>query len=212
LGADRTGRKPVRELVLDIETIPCKPSLWRKLDQELRQKFLRDDVSEQEGWKNTALDPVLGRIACIGLLFLEDREKRVEVLASLDEARLLKRFWHLVRSDDYIIGHNVLDFDLPFIRVRSVVCGVRPTRQFDLRRYSTETIYDTMQVWAHWDPKRRPRLELLAKILALQGKLGTARELYEWWQKKQWDMIERYCEQDLRLTYKIFRRLRRYGL
>ena len=202
----------VRELVLDIETIPCKPSLWRKLDEELRQKFLRDDVSEQEGWKNTALDPVLGRIACIGVLFVEGRKERVEIFAGSDEGPLLERFWHLVRLDDYIIGHNVLDFDLPFIRVRSVVCGVRPTRRFDLRHYSTDTIYDTMQVWAHWDSKRRPRLELLAKILALGGKLGTAREVYDWWQKKQWDRIKQHCEQDLRLTYKIFRRLRRYGL
>ena len=202
----------VRELVLDIETIPCKPSLWRKLDEELRQKFLRDDVSEQEGWKNTALDPVLGRIACIGVLFVEGRKKRVEIFAGSDEGPLLERFWHLVRLDDYIIGHNVLDFDLPFIRVRSVVCGVRPTRRFDLRHYSTDTIYDTMQVWAHWDSKRRPRLELLAKILALGGKLGTAREVYDWWQIKQWDRIKQHCEQDLRLTYKIFRRLRRYGL
>ena len=183
-----------------------------ELDEELRQKFLRDDVSEQEGWKNTALDPVLGRIACIGVLFVEGRKKRVEIFAGSDEGPLLERFWHLVRLDDYIIGHNVLDFDLPFIRVRSVVCGVRPTRRFDLRHYSTDTIYDTMQVWAHWDSKRRPRLELLAKILALGGKLGTAREVYDWWQKKQWDRIKQHCEQDLRLTYKIFRRLRRYGL
>ena len=199
----------MRELVLDIETIPCEPSLWRKLGEELRQKFLRDDISEQEGWKNTALDPVLGRIACIGLLLVDDREEQVEVFAGPDETRLLKRFWHLVRSDDYIIGHNVLDFDLPFIRVRSVVCRVRPTRQFDLRRYSADTIYDTMQVWAHWDPKRRPRLELLARILALRGKLGTAREVYDWRRKKEWDKIERYCEQNL---YKVFRRIRRYGL
>jgi len=202
----------MRQVILDIETVPCQPSLWRELSEGLRQRFLRDDISEQEGWENTALDPVLGRIACIGLLLVEGREEHMEVFAGSDEARLLKRFWHLVRSDDYIIGHNVLGFDLPFIRVRSVVCRVRPTRQFDLRRYSTDTICDTMEIWAHWDPRRWPRLELLAKILAFPGKLGAATEVYDWWRKKQWDKIERYCGQDLRLTYKIFRRLRRYGL
>jgi hypothetical protein len=202
----------MREVVLDIETIPCKRSLWRELGDTLQQKFLRDDIPEREGWKNTALDPVLGRIACVGLLLVEDGEEQIEVFAGSNEARLLKRFWQLVRSDDYIIGHNVLGFDLPFLRARSVVCRVRPTRQFDFRRYSTDTIYDTMQAWAHWDSRRWPRLELLAKILALRGKLGTAREIYDWSRKGQWDKIERYCEQDLRLTFKIFRRLRRYGL
>ena len=188
----------MREVVLDIETIPCKLSLWKKLDAELKKKFFRDTDSEEEARKATALDPALGRIVCIGLLLVGNGRPQPKLLAEEDEAAILRDFWKAIVPEDYVIGHNVLSFDLPFIRVRSVICEVKPTCGFDLRRYTSQTIYDTQEVWCNWDWQRRPKLALLAHAFGLPGKLGSGRQVEDWYRKKGWRQIKRYCEQDVR--------------
>ena len=202
----------MREVVLDIETIPCSPSDWNTLDDELKKKFLRDEDSDEDARKRTGLDPALGRVVCIGLLFVTGGELQPKMLSGEDEPALLTEFWKAIEPQDYVIGHNVISFDLPFIRARSVVCQVKPSRKFDLRRFSSDTVYDTQEVWSNWEWQRRPKLALLANAFGLGKKLGSGGEVEDWYERKDWQTIERYCEQDVRLTYEIYQRMKAYGL
>jgi DNA polymerase elongation subunit (family B) len=195
----------VREVVLDIETVPCSDAEWRALlgkAPALKRK-LRGD---------SALDWALGHVVCIGMIFLEDASEHEWCEAGPDEAALLQQFWAAVRPEDRIIGHNVLGFDLPYLQARTVVCQVEPSRRFDLRRYSTNPVYDTMQVWANWDRQKFPKLETLAAVLGLQGKRGSGDQVAKWFAAKDWARIKEYCMQDVRLTRDIYRRFKEFGL
>ena len=52
---------------------------------------------------------------------------------------------------DRIVGHNIYNFDLPFIYKRSVVRGVRPSIELNFARYRNQPIYDTMCEWEKWN-------------------------------------------------------------
>ena len=121
-------------------------------------------------------------------------------------------FWEAIHPDDYLIGHNLLGFDLPFIQARSVICKVKPSRGFDLRKYSTAAVYDTMQVWANWDRPKFPKLETLAAVLGLEGKSGRGDLVAKWYEANDWERIKGYCMQDVRLTRDVYRHFKEYGL
>lgn len=195
----------MREVVLDIETVPCADHEWRMLlakSPALKRK-LRGD---------SALDWALGHIVCIGMIFLEAGAEREWCEAGPNETALLRRFWSAIGPEDRIIGHNVLGFDLPYLQARTVVCQVEPSRRFDLRRYSTEAVYDTMQVWANWDRQKYPKLQTLAAVLGLEGKSGSGDMVARWFEAEEWQHIQDYCMQDVRLTREIYRRFKAYGL
>ena len=82
-------------------------------------------------------------------------EKEPVVLSCLDsqdkEHELLGVFWTAWLAYDYprFCGYNILDFDLPIIIRRSWRWGITPPRIIDLRRYSTDTVVDLMQLLYH---------------------------------------------------------------
>lgn len=116
-----------RTVVLDIETVSLDPNLAKG-----------------------ALDALTGRIVCIGIL-IDDGVRLAEMaIASEDEAQILTEFWATIHPTDVIVGHNVHEFDVPFVRQRSWILGIRPSRVIDLRKYYTVDVKDTMQIWTNW--------------------------------------------------------------
>ena len=172
-----------RLIVIDIETISLNP-----LDPK------------------GALDATAGRIVCIGLLIDDGHETGERALIHEDERQLLQEFWSLIQPSDVIVGHNVLGFDLPFIFQRSWILQVQPSREINLRKYYTTEVFDTMQVWTNWGPKGI-KLDLLAGVLGCGNKSGHGTSVGVWWGARDFKSIADYCLDDVRLTYKVFRRL-----
>lgn len=220
-----------RTVVVDIETIPCHDSmrslipaprttqpvgLWRRLFQ--------GDTSREDSYLQTSLNWTFGRIVCIGLLVAGDNrppqelafvapilpsDSQPESLAK--EQTVLRSFWGFVAPDDYFVGHNILNFDLPFLWNRSVICNVCPSRPLHLCHKSTQFTFDTMQVWAHWPGasgnRQYVRLSTLAQALALPSKSGTSGQVYDLWRRQSLDEIRSYCLNDVRIEYDLYRRL-----
>lgn len=195
----------MREVVLDIETIPSGRAEWKAL--VARAPFLQGKKRE-----DSALDWSFGHVICIAMIFRDKGRQRERCLAGPEEAALLRSFWAEVRPDDYLVGHNLLGFDLPFLQARSVVCRVKPSRSFDLRKFSKASVYDTMQVWANWDRHKYPKLETLAAILGLEGKSGRGDLVAKWHEAQEWERIKEYCLQDARLARDIYLRMKQYGM
>ncbi|MBI3933603.1 MAG: ribonuclease H-like domain-containing protein [Acidobacteria bacterium] len=195
----------MRQVVLDIETIPCGVAEWKALSA--KAPSLKKKVRE-----DSALDWSLGHIVCIGLLLLEEEREYEACFAGPEEAEVLRKFWEEIRPDDYLIGHNLLGFDLPYIQARSVIRMVKPSRSFELRRYSTLSVFDTMQVWANWDRQKYPKLETLAAVFDLGGKGGSGDQVAKWFEAGDWERIKEYCMQDIRLTREIYLRFKAFGL
>jgi DNA polymerase III epsilon subunit-like protein len=173
-----------RIVVADIETISLNPT-------------------EPKG----ALDALTGRIVCIGLLIDDGEQITERAIIEQDEKLILERFWEALRPTDVLVGHNILEFDLPFIRQRSWVLGILPSRTLDLRKYYTGEVTDTMQVWTNWGYKKGVTLDNLGAALGCGVKTGHGQDVARWWAARDLRSIAAYCMDDVRLTYRVFCKL-----
>jgi DNA polymerase elongation subunit (family B) len=199
---------------LDIETLPPERD-------ELRETHVSADDEEQ--YRALALDGDWGRVLTVGLIVeREGREIHRGLLGRerqtgrfhLDEARTLRSFWKLLRDfdprRDLVIGHNVFDFDLPFLYKRSVVHRVRPTVEFSFARYRSQPIYDTMYEWDKWRwGRRRASLDTLARVLGLESSKGEmdGSRVYDEFRAGRHERIARYCMRDVELVRGVYQRM-----
>ena len=173
-----------RNIVIDVETIPLDPT-------------------DPKG----ALSAATGKIVCICLLVDDGKTIVEESIADVNEQNILTQFWDLVYAGDVFIGHNILGFDLPFIRQRSWILGIRPSRRIDLRRFYSNDFVDTMEVWSNWGSTKHIGLDKLGTVLAVGGKTAHGSDVSDWWAEGDLARIAAYCREDVRLTYRVFCKL-----
>jgi len=173
-----------RIVVLDIETIALDPA-------------------NAKG----ALDALTGRIVCVGLLFDDGKTRVEQAILEEDETKLLVKLWDSLKPTDAIVGHNVLEFDVPFIKQRSWIQNIRPSRPIDLRKFYTVDVIDTMQLWTNWGFKKGVSLDDLAMALGVGQKTGHGTDVAHWWAIRDFAGIQRYCMEDVRLTHRVYQRL-----
>ena len=173
-----------RTVVLDIETVSV-------------------DARIEKG----ALDALTGRIVCIAILIDDGRSTSEIAVAYEDELQILTAFWDTIQPSDVLVGHNILEFDLPFIRQRSWIFGIRPSRSVDMRKYYTSDVQDTMQIWTNWGFRKGVRLDALGGALGCGHKTGHGMDVAGWWAMRDLASIKAYCLEDVRLTYRVYCRL-----
>lgn len=179
----------------------------------------------EEEYRQLALNPQYGRLLCIGLIIERDGEvvtrgvlgrDRATGRFHLDEARILRAFWKLVRDfddrHDLLIGFNLLDFDLHFICTRSVIKQVKPSINVCFARFRSRPVYDVMWEFCHW--RHRISLDELAKILGLRSSKQdgvNGGRIYDLFLEGRHEEIADYCLDDVELTRSIYRRLNFIG-
>lgn len=138
-----------QSLIFDIETVPLP--FDETFDEVQKEYLLRNAKTEEEIEaikRYGALNPLLGRVVCIGIyipelkrgaaLYLDtaDSEKVVEhdemtikYKSFIDEAELLSHFWLGLEERRYnaFVSFNGRNFDCPFLMLRSATLGVRPS-------------------------------------------------------------------------------------
>lgn len=161
------------------------------------------DSAESKG----ALSAATGRVVCVCLLVDDGQTIVEESLVDQDEARIIRGFWEVVYQGDVFIGHNAFGFDLPFLRQRSWVLGIRPSRRIDLRRFYTGDVIDTMETWNNWGATKFIGLDKLGSVLAVGSKTAHGSDVADWWAGGDLQRIAEYCREDVRLTYRVFCKL-----
>lgn len=222
----------VMRVFFDIETLPPEEAArghltygtLRRLECRARSdEFGDDDLCTDEQFRQLALHGGYGRLLCIGVIVERDgietlrgvygRERDTRRL-HLDEARTLRGFWKLMGDfdvrRDLIIGHNIYDFDVPFINQRSMICGVPQTVQLSLARYRRQPIYDTLKEWTHWVNKRSVSLTGLAKILNTEMTKTDGVDggrVYEMFCAGRHEEIADYCLRDVEVVRAVYRKM-----
>lgn len=203
-----------RIITIDIETLPTN----EPMDSNL---FWKDE----EGFKETALDGALGRILCIGYTEQNESGKIVahgcfgwnksSEQFEMDEAKMLTEFWDYLKgfnlNKDLIIGHNILEFDLPFIKKRSLIHDVLPTVNFSYYKYQKEPIFDTMLHFDSWfsGKNKTTSLKKLAYAFGLDCPKEILGELnvYDAFIAGEYKLLHDYCKADVKATHLIWRKL-----
>jgi hypothetical protein len=198
-------------MFLDIETLPADESMYKELETiyKSRKKKNRDGVKKtfEEYLESTGLDGTWGRIFCLSYAMNDDP---VECLSG-DEKKILKDFWKIALQADMYIGFNVLDFDLKFIIQRSIIHQIRPSVDIPFARYRDFPVYDIMWEWTKW--QSRISMDELARAMKLKSskKDLDGSKVHQYYQKGKYKEIEKYCNADVELTRKIFKRMRFEG-
>jgi len=205
-----------RKIFVDIETLPPDKHTSAGAPEEVA-------ACSDEEYRRLALDGDFGRVLTVGVIVeLDDqvihrgllgRERRT-MMFHLDEARTLHGFWKLLwgfdLSRDLIVGHNVFDFDLPFLYKRSVIQRVRPTVELPFTRYRSRPVFDTMHQWNKWSPRKYVSLDRLARVLGLESSKGQGIDggrVYDKFCEGCHQEIAEYCMRDVQLVREIYYRM-----
>lgn len=196
--------KVPKKLFFDIETLPAPIELEPTL-QDLFDTKPGKSRSFDEYLRGTSLSGNWGRILCIGVGM---NDEPVEILTG-SEQKILTRFWKLAAQASLFIGHNILEFDLPFIGKRSVVHGVKPSRLIEMQRYQTDAVFDTMRQWDYWSSHSSTSLHQLALILGIESsKQGIdGSQVYDFYRAGKMQEIYDYCARDVEVTRQVYKKM-----
>jgi 3'-5' exonuclease len=204
-------------LVFDIETIPQEASqLTDKQKDTIADKLERSDYWKKDRRKEMALHPWFGRIISIGL-FYPERDKAFHITDE-SELKILNRFWEAIGPfRGTFVSYNGLNFDVPFIKTRSMLLGALPTNQnfLETRRYQSHPHYDAAQHLSDWDFRYRVSLDLACDQLGIPSpKKGEveASTVYDAYKAGKLDLIGEYCVKDLMATMEVYNKVRRYRI
>jgi predicted PolB exonuclease-like 3'-5' exonuclease len=130
-----------------------------------------------------------------------------------EESQALKDFLALM-SDfdsecDVIVGHNIINFDLPFIFQRCLANNVAVKPFIDLSEFNVRGAYDTMRAW--WlGGRNRVALDDLAWALGIESSKTSEVEgsrVFELYQAGRLAEIREYNLNDVRVTRKVYERM-----
>src|SRR5574344_826535 len=223
-------------LFLDIETVPQTASLgelspemqylWEEKFETLRNRYQPEDTAEFAYSNGGGIYSEFAKIVCIsvGIVYFKDEQKmmRTKSFAGDDEAQLLRDFLtmataFLTTREHRICGHNIKEFDIPFICRRLLVNGIQLPNVFDIagqKPWETPFI-DTLELWKFGDKKSYTSLKLLCAIFGIptpKDDIDGSEVAGVYYQERDVKRIATYCEKDVVATAQVFLKMNGYDL
>lgn len=219
-----------KALVFDIETVPGQKT-WEEVPTDLQPLWARkakqlripEEVTPAESFEDQAgIYAEFGKVVCISAGFFIKNEEtgktgiRVKSFYGDDEKELLKAFADALRAgfntpDHFLVGHNINEFDIPYICRRMIVHGIELPDIIDLagkKPWEVKHI-DTMQYWKFGDYKSYTSLKLLAAILGIptpKDDIDGSDVARVYWQDHDLERIVTYCQKDVVTTARLLQR------
>ena len=223
-------------LFLDVECVSGQPTyddldetfqeLWAHKSKGILKKTIPEPTSDDHAEsykKKAAIYAEFGKIICISVgLLTRDTNKnlvvRLKSFASDDEATLLNEFCQLLNqyynnpNFHFLCGHNIKEFDIPYICRRMVVNQIPFPHLLKLhgkKPWETKYLLDTLELWKFGDYKNYTSLKLLAATLGFpspKDDIDGSDVGRVYWEEKELDRIAIYCEKDVLATVQLLMR------
>ncbi len=227
-------------LFLDVETAPGKPD-FEELNEELQELWsikcrtiLRktqdeleyDEIAEAYNTR-AGIYSEFGKIICVSVGFLTRQPGSTEPLLRLKsysshvEAVLLDDFSELLTrhfnspEKFALCGHNIKEFDIPYICRRMLVNQLPLPKMLDIagkKPWETKHFLDTMEMWKFGDHKNYTSLRLLAAVFDFpspKDDIDGSQVAGIYWEERDLDRIARYCEKDVLATAQLYLKMKR---
>ena len=176
-----------------------------------------EEVGET-AWRKTAFDATRGQICVIGFSFDGEEPESLQIKEPEDEARILRTFFERLAirykatnmRRPIFVGHNLVNFDLPFIYRRAVILGIQPPAFLPINPSPfNEYVFDTMLQWA--GSKGRISMQNLCEALGIPGKETDGdidgSKVTDFYLNGQIDDVAKYCRGDIYRTRAMYDRL-----
>ena len=220
-------------LFIDIETVPVLPG-YELLGEGMQAEWVRKAKFIKQG-QDGDTDPAtlfgeragifseFAKVVCIsfGNLVQADNRyyMRLKSLAYDDEKKLLNDFCEMLGKfakrygEVRFCGHNIKEFDIPFICRRMVINGIGLPSCMQLSGKKPWEVghIDTMDMWKFGDYKHFTSLSLLAQVLGIpspKGDIDGSMVASVYWKDKDLPRISIYCQKDVLTTAKVYLRLK----
>ena len=204
-------------LFIDLETIPSQaegaledasalvkvPANYKK--PEAIEKYRQTHA--EEAYRKTALQGIAGEICSIAWAF---DSKDICVCTrdeTTSEGDLLQCFFYDLRFDDgrgefqriTWIGHNLINFDLRFLKQRSLVNRIRcPVHIPADARHGSNNVFDTMKEWAGW--RGYVKQDTLYAALGgppFENDTMDGSQVWDLWKDGKFDELSEYNKRDV---------------
>ncbi|MDO8593738.1 MAG: ribonuclease H-like domain-containing protein [bacterium] len=225
-------------LVFDIETVG---EAWDSLDKATKHNlsyWIREDMGDSDSYEyemgklkeGMGLSPLTGFIAAIGVYDTEKEKGAVYFSAPdaklkesekdnisykpMGEKEMLEQFWKVAAVCTEFVSFNGRGFDAPFLAIRSMVHGVKPTKDLLSNRYLSLqrgcAHIDLMDQLTFYGAARfRKSLHLFCRAFGIESpKAGgtTGDDVAALYKDKKYLDIASYNAGDLRATAALYKR------
>lgn len=207
-------------LLMDIETVPMVENynqlspVWQTLWWDKVSKTVPENTTPEESWKMKAgILAEFGKIICISTAyFYEDVNRnlcvKVKSIYGDNEVDVLTRFLELCakmyrhNKNFQFAGHNIKEFDLPYI-CRRIMINQIPIPEYlwlhDRKPWEVK-MFDTLNWWKFGDNKNYISLHLLANVLGIptsKSDIDGSQVQEVYYQEKNLQRIVEYCQRDV---------------
>jgi uncharacterized protein YprB with RNaseH-like and TPR domain len=211
---------------LDIETIPTsKPEIMERVAQNMKppgnmskpetiSAWMNNPANIKEALEKTALSGLFGQIFCLSFCSIDSDVMTL----SGDEKDILRSFQKIIEQELHggetiirpICGHNIEQFDAPFISKRMMCHGLGPLFDFELNRNQIRVI-DTSKMFSAGAYKDFVSLVDLCIALGVDKPMEAidGSQVYDAYLDGREDEIVEHCESDVIATRECYLRMTR---
>ena len=221
--------------LIDIETVP-KVSGISELSNEERKLFfdkisktMPENFDEEEMYlKKAGILAEFAKVICISAgFFYEDKAGRIclkiKSISGHNEKHLLNEFIEIAnkflkhRKKFQFAGHNIREFDVPFLCRRMVVNQIPlpPYLHIHGAKPWEISMTDTLHWWKFGDHKNYISLHLLANILGIptsKDDIDGSMVQHVYYQDNDLLRIANYCQKDVIVVAQVIQRLKNLPL
>ena len=219
-------------LFIDIETVPLYPDYdllpeglqkeWQKKSKTIKGVTEPNQEPATLFTERAGIFSEFAKVVCIGIGSVHQYEDgwkmRLKSLDGNDEKVLLNEFSAVVdrfskhHNDLRFCGHNIKEFDIPFLCRRMVINGLALPKCMQLNGKKPWEVnhLDTLELWRFGDYKNYTALSLLAEVLGIPSPktdIDGSMVASVYWNEGDLARISKYCLQDVFATAQVYLRL-----
>ena len=211
---------PLENLFLiDIETVSEVNNFnglsdeWKELWNEKIHKALPENITTDEYYPLRAgIMAEFAKVVCISFGYFRTENNvlqlRIKSFYSDIEKGILENFiktlyhLHAINSHWCFAGHNIKEFDIPFLCRRMLInnLSIPPFMDFQNMKPWDNPVTDTLHLWRFGDYKHYTSLKLLAAALGVpspKDDIDGSMVGQVYWEEKNLERIVTYCQKDV---------------
>ncbi len=212
----------------DIETVPGNPDYhelspdFRKLFDDKVGRFKKEEENPADYYFSKAgILAEFGKVIVISCGYLQKKGEaytlQIKTFSNHDEKLLLESFLptliNVSKNDYQLCGHNIREFDVPWLCRRFLINGLPLPPVLDIYGKKPWEVnhVDTLDLWKFGDFKHYTSLHLLANVLNvptpkddIDGSMVGA----VYWKENNLSRIAKYCSKDVIAVAQIIMRLK----
>lgn len=220
---------PLNQIMfLDIETVPATP-LYEQMSDSFKKHwdkkasyFCKEEDTPESIYQRAGIYAEFGKIICISVGLIIDRQGarkfRVKSFYGDSEKELLLEFSKMlgdfdVRGNRFLCGHNLKEFDVPYIARRMLVNGIKLPEAINVAGKKPWEVnhFDTLELWKFGDYKHYTSLDLLTSLFDIptpKDDIDGSMVADVYYNEKNIERIVTYCEKDVLAVAQLLLRYR----